>query len=299
MFYIIVNPNAGRGAATKYAALLEEGLRAAGIAHTSVLTTGVLDGYNKAREFCKEGDVRGIIGVGGDGTMQEIAAALADSFPRGQKIPIPLCIYPAGSGNDFVMSLVPKRGSRKKDFIQKLTERDAKTVDIISAGSATYLNIGNMGLDAWIVKNAMDLKGRYGSRAYLAAVYKSIFSYRPISLRIETNNKSIEDRFTLVAVCNGQYYGGGLQISPMAKTDDGKITLCLVREMTRLKTMLIFPSLMLKKHMYLKAVEFLECSELKITLLDETGVLCLDGNLYPASGELEFKIYEKALDVIV
>ena len=296
MFAIIVNPNAGRGAATKHAQSLETGLLSENVEFTTVFTTGVMDGYYKTLEFCKNGNIQGIIGVGGDGTMQEITAALFDYFPK-QKIPFPLCIYPAGSGNDFVLSLRPKKTNN--NFIKKLLNREVKTVDIITAQKTAFLNIGNMGLDAWIVKNAMEYKDRFGSKAYLAAVYKSILSYKPIRLRIETADKTVEGPFTLVAVSNGQYYGGGLQISPMAKTDDGKITLCVVSEMSKLWTMLIFPTLMMKKHAHLKAVEFLECTEVRITPLDEGGVLCLDGNLYPASTELEFKIHESVLDVIV
>ena len=296
MFAIIVNPNAGRGGAAKQASLLETGLKAENVEFETAFTTGVMDGYNKTREFCKNGKIKGIIGVGGDGTMQEIAAALFDSFPIGQKIPIPLCIYPAGSGNDFVLSIKSK--NIKKNFIEKLLKGDTTTIDVITAGKTAFLNIGSMGLDAWIVKNAVDYKEKYGSRAYLAAVYKSILSYKPIRLRIETDKKTIEGRFTLVAVCNGQYYGGGLHISPMAKTDDGKITLCVVSEMSKLWTMLIFPTLMLKKHTRLKAVEFLECTELKI-IPGEGCVLCLDGNLYPANSEQAFKIHDSVLDIIV
>ena len=297
MLYIIVNPNAGRGTAAIHAKMLEAELASRAIEYTTAYTTGISDGYKKAAWFCTDENIKGIVGVGGDGTMQEIAAALFDSFPKGQKIPVPLCIYPAGSGNDFVMSLKPTKP--ENNFIQKLVDGKTNAVDLITAGNTAFLNIGNMGLDAWIVKNAMDYKEKYGSRAYLAAVYKSIFSYKPIHLRIDTGSIVREGRFTLVAVCNGQFYGGGLQISPGAKTDDGKITLCVVGEMSRLKTMLIFPLLMLKKHTHLKAVEFLECTELTITPPNDGGVLCLDGNLYPTDCKLKFKIHEKILDVIV
>ena len=302
MYCIIINPKAGRGGSVSRAKKLESQLNIHGIEYKSVFTAGINCGENIAREFCKDNisALKGIIGIGGDGTIQEIVAGMTDVFSNSKKIPIPLCICPAGSGNDFIMS-VTKNGKKQNEetFFKNLISNNKKPVDIISANNRAYLNIGNVGLDAWIVKNAESKKKEYGNRAYLAAVYKSILSYKPTNLVIEANGKIFDGAFTLVAVCNGQYYGGGLHISPQAKIDDGKITLCVVNYMSKIKTMSIFPTLMVKKHMYLKAVNHHECTSVKVTFLDDDGVLCLDGNLSPVRGTIEFKIHKHALDVIV
>ena len=300
MYCIIVNPKAGRGESIKRSQALKSQLTSQKIEHRTIITSGVNCGYNSTKKICMDKNLKGIIGIGGDGTIQEIVAGMADVFPHGEKIPIPLCICPTGSGNDFIMSF-SKKNQRKADetFISNLLSNNFKTVDIITANERAYLNIGNVGLDAWIVKNAEAKKKEYGNRAYLAAVYKSIISYAPINLEIETDDMAISGTFTLVAVCNGRYYGGGLQVSPSAKIDDGKITLCVVDYMTKIKTMAIFPSLMIKKHTYLKEVNFHECTNVKITFLDKSGTLCLDGNLSPAARTIQFKIYKQVLDVIV
>ena len=300
MYCIIANPKAGRGQSIARVQALESQLKAHGIEHKTVFTTGVNCGLNLAKEFCMEKDqiLKGIIGIGGDGTIQEIVAGMAEVFPVSNKIPIPLCICPAGSGNDFVMSL-NNRKNAKETFFSNLMSNRRKAVDIITANNRAYLNIGNVGLDAWIVKNAEAKKEEYGNRAYLAAVYKSIISYEPINLVIEADGMVFDGAFTLVAVCNGQFYGGGLHISPSAKIDDGKITLCVASSMSKIKTMTIFPTLMIKKHMYLKAVSFHECTSVKITFLDDGGVLCLDGNLSQAYGSVEFKVFKQVLDIIV
>ena len=301
MYHIIVNPKAGRGQSVLRAQALESSLKAHGLEYSTVFTTGINCGTNLAKEFCvsNKHKAKGIIGIGGDGTIQEIVAGITEVFPPGEKIPIPLCIYPAGSGNDFVMSVSKKTKKQNETFLSNLLHHNTKAVDIITANNHAYLNIGNVGLDAWIVKNAESKKKDYGNRAYLAAVYKSIVSYKPTNLIIEVNGMTYDGAFTLVAVCNGQYYGGGLHISPQAKVDDGKITLCIVDSMTKIKTMAIFPSLMIKKHMNLRAVSYHECTNVKITFLDSEGVLCLDGNLSPATGTIDFKIFKQALEIIV
>ena len=302
MYHIIINPMAGKGQSIIRAQVLESQLKSKKIEFKSIFTTGVNCAFMHAKEFCDDinFDVKGIIGIGGDGTIQEIVAGMTESFGLSKKIPIPLCICPAGSGNDFVMSVSKKYKKQSENvFFENIMSNNTKPVDIITANNKAYLNISNVGLDAWIVKNAANLKQKYGSRAYLAAVFKSIISYKPINLNIEIDGKLLSGLFTLVAVCNGQYYGGGLNITPTAKIDDGKITVCVVNYMSKLKTMAIFPSLMIKKHIYLKAVSFHECTSLKITFLDDAAVLCLDGNLYPAKGTIEYKIAKAALDIIV
>ncbi|MCL1788342.1 MAG: hypothetical protein FWG38_10195, partial [Defluviitaleaceae bacterium] len=92
-------------------------------------------------------------------------------------------------------------------------------------------------------------------------------------------------------------YGGGLAIAPAAKFDDGKITLCMVNGMSRLKLGVLFPSLLIKKHVLLKDITFEECTELRVKLPNGAETLCLDGNLYPVEGEIHFKILPQVLDV--
>jgi diacylglycerol kinase family enzyme len=310
VYQIIVNPIAGRGRTPERLALLTHEFDALGLPYEVYHTKCVMDGHNKAKEICETlPNCTGIIGLGGDGTLQEIADGMWAAFNG--KIPIPLGIFPAGSGNDFVMSLYGAKTAAlarykkhqipaaARAFARSIAAHRTRTVDLITANNAAFMNIGNLGLDAHIVQNALALKERFGRYAYLAAVYKSIAGHKNIPLSIQVNGEKIDDTFTLVAICNGQYYGGGLHISPTASITDGKITLCLVRGMTRPKTMLIFPSLMIEQHTRLKAVSFMECTELTITAQRET--LCLDGNLYPQTQEttFHFKVQPRVLDVFL
>ena len=295
-------------------ALLSQAFDRLDLPFTVYHTRAPLDGQQKAREICADPACRGIIGMGGDGTLQEIAAGMADAFNHAgelAKITVPLGIFPSGSGNDFVMSLLGGKKRALSHYKPKYLPQAAQhlaasvqakrtcSIDLITANETAYMNISNLGLDARIVRNALDLKERWGRYAYVAAVYKSIARHRNILLTIEVNGEVINDDFTLVAVCNGQYYGGGLHISPMATIDNGKIMLCLVRGMTRPKTMLIFPSLMIAQHQRLKAVSFIECEEVKITMRSDAEDLCMDGNLYaqPPGQTIHYQVRPAALDV--
>jgi diacylglycerol kinase family enzyme len=280
------------------------------IAYETHTTKKIMDGYEITKKICAENaDCSGIIGIGGDGTFQEIAAGMAISC--GEKIPVPLAIFPAGSGNDFIMTLaggkkaaLAKYGKNAEQnsraFFETLMRNEKRAVDVITANGAAFLNIGNLGIDVRIVQNAAVFKQKFGRQAYLAAVYKSIVRHSNIPLEIEVDGKKIENSYTLVAVCNGQYYGGGMRVSPRAQIDDGKITLCLVEAMSRAKIMVLFPSLMFEKHERLKQVKYMKCENVRITFPQGTETLCLDGNLYENNDStIEFKISPKALEVFV
>lgn len=312
MYHIIINPAAGRGLGKSlYLPNLEEIFDKANLLYETLITTKQKDAYEFAKNICvNKPDSDGIIGVGGDGTMQEIVAGMADAYPHGKKIPIPLALFPGGTGNDFVMAIeggkAAMRKKYKKDtkagvraFAEKLCNRSLRTIDLITVNSEAYLVAGNIGIDARIVHNAIEYKPKYGGQAYLAAAYKSIMQHKNIPLEILINGHTIRKEVTLIVICNNSTYGGGLHIAPSAKFDDGKITLCVVNGMSRIKLGVLFPSLLVKKHVHLKDISFMECTELRVTLPPGTETLCLDGNLFPVEGELHFKILPSVLDVFV
>ena len=329
MYHIIVNPIAGKGRTLEKLPLLTRLFDASKLSHEVIVTQCPMDAYEKAKFISQTGS-KGIIGIGGDGTIQEIVAGMADAFTG--PIPIPLGIFPGGSGNDFVMTLAggkknalarykkKNQHASAKEFFEAVTANRTTTVDLINASGMAYLNIGNVGLDARVVRNAIAYKQRYGRYAYVAAVYKSIAQHKNMPLKIDIDGRTTEGDYTLVAVCNGQYYGGGLHIAPKARLDSGKINLCLVKALSRPKTMVIFPSLMAEQHEKLKAVSFHECEEVRINLQSGTECLSLDGNLHEIkcgegftpeerkylsphnlpgadNGEMHFKIMPKWLEI--
>jgi len=307
MFHIIANPVAGRGYSLVRLQALTALFDNSGIPYEVLHTTAPLDGYEKSKHVCLNGS-DGIIAIGGDGTVQEIAAGMADAHDGHASIPIPLGILPCGSGNDFVLSLNGGKPSyldkynnianqqAAESLCNAIIHSHVRNIDILKANGTAYLNIGNIGLDARIVKNAVRLKHTFGSYAYYAAVYQSIIQHKNIPLTIEIDGKPIDGHYTLVAVCNGQYYGGGMKIAPPAQLDSSKITVCLIEALSRPKCVLLFPSLLFAQHTRLKQVRFVQCDSLAITL-PNNETLCLDGNLYEKSGTITFEIMPHALKV--
>ena len=321
MYFIVANPKSEQGRTMFHLPMLTALFDDAGIHYDVHITTGPMDAYGRTLEFCKgTSDLKGVIGIGGDGTIQELVAGMNAAFPRssGEKIPVPLGILPSATGNDFVSTLEgskyfakAKYGKNTEAVCRSLFEaviaRRYRAVDVLTAGDMAFLNVGHIGLDTRIVQNAAGLKEQYDQHAYFVATFKCIARHRNIRLSVETTveadgetvSDTNEEEFTLVAVANGQYYGGGMRVCPDAKIDDGKITLCRIRAMSRPKAMMIFPAFIFGKHEFLKSISFTECDRVKITLPQGSETLCLDGNLYPCDGEIEFGILPQALNIFM
>ena len=224
---------------------------------------------------------------------------------------------PCGSGNDFALTFKSDKSGKKIDTkarinacVESIITNNIKFIDLIkievntikrcdadySFSETTCINIANIGLDARIVQNAAAYKKTFGSRAYLAAVYKSIAEHKNIRLKITADGVSYEGLYTLAAVCNGQYYGGGMRIAPNAEPDDGQMTVCLIDAISRPKIMALFPSILIEKHTRLKFIHYINCKSLVIEAIDGE-VLCVDGNLYNCAGTVTFNIMPRALRV--
>ena len=254
-------------------------------------TIDVMDAVKWAKEACAANS-QGIIGVGGDGTLQEIVTGMLDGC---DKCDTPLGVISCGSGDDWRRSF----GQRVsvEACLAGVLEGKTRVVDAIRANGMACLNISNMGLDEKIVRNALPLKKIFGKSSYVISALISILRHKNIRLVVDIEDgKIIEGDFTLVAICNGQYYGGGMRITPPAQIDDGLITLCLVSAMSRLKVFTLFPVMLAEKHTKLNAIQYIECKQITLTPQD-SQTLCIDGNLYEWDGPLDFKILPEAIRI--
>ncbi|MCL1987202.1 MAG: diacylglycerol kinase family lipid kinase [Firmicutes bacterium] len=293
MYHCIINPVAGRGTAPKIADEIKKFMTAKNLNIDIIITEKNTVATELAKTICKNGS-KGIICVGGDGTLQEVVTGmLADK----NKCNIPLGIISRGSGNDFKRSLKPLIGKTDNflDCLQAMTTQNYVAVDAIKSDNQVFLNIANCGIDAAIVKNALPFKKILGKNAYLLAAFVSIAQHKNIKLSVNIDeNTNIEGKFTLAAICNGSYYGGGIRVAPQAILTDGKIILCLVNEMSKIRALTLFPVMLLEKHVNLKEVTYFECKKVSI-IPQNPQKLCVDGNLYDWQNKVNFEILPKAI----
>ena len=109
-------------------------------------------------------------------------------------------------------------------FIQEYASRG---IDIYAAGiDAQVAN----GIPKW---RRVPFCG--GTTAYTLSILEAVCSTFRHRLRITADDRQLEDTFMMLAVCNGQQYGGGYCAAPHASMTDGLLDVVLLRPVPRLK----------------------------------------------------------------
>lgn len=305
----IINPSAGKGHGIenlkeKIEAASAELNQPAGI----YMTKKPKDAEYFARAFAEEAEEKGRQGrlfvCGGDGTLNEVLNGII-GFEN-----VSVGVLPIGTGNDFVRNF-PQAG----DFMDPLAQMKGTAVkcdaikywgDIDYKQQTRYCaNMFNIGFDCNVVDLAATLKTYpliAGSFAYLLAVAMILVKKKGAKLRIELDGKVVEDGAVLLtALGNGGYCGGGVNSSPKASLQDGKMDVNIIYNVGRWEFIKKFPYYAKGTHMELPGVEKIiyaaVCQQAKITPLDGVMRLCTDGEIVDA-GQVNFQVVPEAFSFI-
>lgn len=221
---VIVNPVSGRhgGDATRLARLVSRAV-------TTLASLGVqatvrqTERPGHATELAAAAVTAGVDRVlawGGDGTINEVAAALAFS-------PTALAIVPAGSGNGLARELrVPLEPMRA---IRAAVTGVVRDIDVGAIGGRRFLNVAGIGLDARVayVFNA-ERRGRHGLLDYARISLRALREYEPSPCTLTVDGDVLDARPLLIAIANSAQYGNGARIAPLASIDDGLLDVVIV-----------------------------------------------------------------------
>jgi YegS/Rv2252/BmrU family lipid kinase len=301
LVYFIVNPSAGSGKAGSAVPLIERIMRERGAECKFILTEGPGD-IQRVRGLIDFGAASAIVCVGGDGTIQEYAGLAVNND-------VTFGVIPAGSGNDFIYSMPgysPDKESKFPSFedkiafyTEKILRNSTAYIDAISVnGETAFLNAAGTGMDVQVLKTAAPMKRFLGSAAYFAALITTAFTYRSTEMTMTVDGVSSKDRFMMLAICNGGFIGGNLNIAPGAAINDGEITLCAIRHMPRWKAIAMFAKVRTGGHSRLSEVSIANCQSVRLEF-DGARTVHLDGNLIDFKSPLEFKILKNAVRLIV
>jgi diacylglycerol kinase (ATP) len=212
---VIINPVAGRGQtaeiARERAAFASDFLASAGIDHEIFLTERV----GHAGELARGAVARGASMVwawGGDGTVSEVAGALAFG-------PAVLGIVPAGSGNGLA-----------RDLGIPMARREA----IGEVAGRLFVNVAGIGFDALIASRFAERDTRRrGFVSYLTIAAREVRGYRPTEYVITIGEESAPHTAWMIVLANSRQYGNGACIAPGASLDDGELDLVVVHGVSR------------------------------------------------------------------
>jgi diacylglycerol kinase (ATP) len=98
----------------------------------------------------------------------------------------------------------------------------------------------------------------------------------PFPARITYDSGSYEGLITFVVAGNTDRYGGGMRITPQASIEDGLLDLCLVKDVSRLTLLRVFPRVFNGTHILHPKIDYVKTKWLKIDS-SEPAELFADG----------------------
>ncbi|MEU9603777.1 diacylglycerol kinase [Streptomyces sp. NPDC048057] len=234
---LFVNPAAGRGRGARAAQPAARALRDAGFSVRTVLGEDAPDALRRAKDAVARG-TGALIAVGGDGMTSLALQAVAGTAT-------PLGVIAVGTGNDFARSLgLPVRDPSAAGRL---------VADVLKNGAARHVDLGRVG-ERWygtVLASGFDSRvndrgnrmGRIAGRfTYDVALLAELAALRPIPYRLTLDGGAVEEvEAVLVAVGNGESYGGGMRICAGASQEDGLLDVTVVGACSRTTLLRVFP----------------------------------------------------------
>lgn len=244
---IIANPVSGRGKARDYAVALQKCLESQGVQVHLQLTSFKGDGEIVAGR-CVTSGVKGVIVCGGDGTIHEVVNGLKSSVQPNSKIPA-LSFFPAGRCNNLCKALgVSNDVMKVSKGVLESTERN---IDLGKIGDRYFATVAALGLDSLVaeyVDQGRAPKFLKGTASYLYGLLAILPRFKFPSVLLKGDFGTFQGKVLLVAAGNTSSYGGGFLITPGATPDDGRLLVCIVRELPRMGVIKILPNVFWGRH---------------------------------------------------
>ncbi len=274
---IIVNPTSGRGRALRMAETVAEDLGRRGVTATVMQTSARGEAERIAREASLDevGRPSCVAGCGGDGTMQEVANALAPlGASLGEACPA-MGVIPAGRCNDLARALGISKSSAA--VAEMLATGEVRRIDLGRVNDRYFCTVATAGVDAEVSSyvDTMNVPLR-GTAAYLFGAVRVLARYRPRKVRLSGAFGEIEQRVFLASSANTASYGGAIPIAPDAVPTDGQLDLCVINAVSKFRALGLMLTVLRGRHRNRSDVRFVRTARLVIES-DEPMELWADG----------------------
>lgn len=288
---ILVNPTSGNKRGLKYGVVIQKLLKKNNIYSEIILSehpkhfteiTRNLSSKSKYRFYC----------VGGDGTLNEVVSGMINTNSE-------VVVIPCGTGNDFIKT-VSKYKSMRKIILTSINKKSNK-VDILALGNKIYcINILSVGFDSLVGENVDKFRNIpiiSGKMKYNLAIFYSLLRNKNFKMKLRIDkNKIYKKHFTLIAIANGKYYGGGVCPCPDALVSDGIADICAIDSTSVFKKIIFLPFYNKGKHLKFKLV----------TINRGTNITIVSNKKFPANvdgevfytNKLNISVLKEAVNVV-
>lgn len=218
----IVNPFSGVSSKDNINDLVKTNLDLENNEYDIIFTEGPLHAKEISRRSVEE-NIEMVVAIGGDGTVNEVAAPLLHTDTS-------LGIVPGGSGNGFAMHL--GIGRNIEMAIRYLNTAKKITIDTCKLNEEFYINLAGVGFDASVAYFTKQSSDR-GFKVYFNGAMREALSYKNKHYKISFNETVIEDKFLSVNVANASMFGYNFKIAPLANLQDGVLDLVMIKDASK------------------------------------------------------------------
>lgn len=217
-----MNPRSGRGhGVDAIVHAVDAAWSAPGMDVTYQFSHDAVDGREKVRRAVADG-VDTILVAGGDGMVNTIGAELVGT-------PVALGVIPTGSGNGFARHFgIPLQ---VEEAAADLAAATRCPIDVGVANGRPFFVTCSMAADASVVKTFEAFPFR-GILPYVFAAAYELFDYQPQPFRaiLDGREELVISNPLLFTVANLTQFGGGAQVAPQARADDGFLELVVIQK---------------------------------------------------------------------
>ena len=256
---LIVNPCSGKAKMRTELLRVVEILSAGGYNVTVYPTKERGDATEKVKSL--KADKYGLIVVcGGDGTLNEVITGLMQSG-----IDCTLGYIPSGTLNEWSSGLHISRSipNAAKDIVNGKTI----SLDIGKFGDKYFSYTASFGAFTEASYSApQDVKNVLGQAAYFFEGIKSLGNIRPIHLKFECEEKTVEGDFLFGAVSNSMSVGGIVKFDEaVVELNDGEFEVLLIRSPDNILKLQPIIDGIIKKDLNRDGIEFFHTKKIKVT----------------------------------
>ena len=230
-----------------------------------------------------------VVAWGGDGTVNEVASALA-------RTPAALAIVPGGSGNGLARELgVPWDPAHA---LRLALGTSSRVIDAGELDGRLFVNVAGIGLDARVAHGFAG-STRRGLRRYAEVTLRELRRYVPVPYVVTLDEAPpFETVPLLIAIANSRQYGNGAIIAPAARIDDGRLDVVVVEHRSPLAVLWQMPRLFLGQVERLPGVRVGTSQQVRVSALEP--IPChVDGEPFLGSATVSARVLPGVLRVMV
>ena len=285
-FCVLYNPLSSTGTGENKAHKLDKLLEGYNIEYRSLLDIG--DKKTFLREL--DPDIIPII-TGGDGTLSFFVNELGGENPERN-----IYYFPAGTGNDFLNDL--NKTGDTEPFLLNPYIVDLPMIHF-NGETHTFINGVGYGIDGYVCEEGDRIRKKTGKPInYTGTAIKGLlYAYKRTKATVTVDGRTMEfENVWMTPTMLGRFFGGGMMCAPGQNrlNPDGTVSLMVMRCKSKLRTLLLFPSIFKGAHVKATSIVSVFKGHNIHVKFDRPTALHIDGEVF--SGVNEYTVTTAVAD---